>query len=59
MKFKVFVGVCLVAISYGALYNDLPCWAQVFQPSLGCMRFDLGPDETSQKLNKLFSPPGR
>ena len=36
MKFRILVGVSLVAIAYGVLYTNLPCCAQVFAPSFTC-----------------------
>ena len=36
MKFRWFVGACLVLIAYGVLYSHLPCWAQLMNPTVEC-----------------------
>lgn len=36
LKFKVLVAACLVAIAYGVVYSNLPCWAQVMGRTMWC-----------------------
>lgn len=57
--FRVLVVIFLAAIAYGALYHDLPCWAQVLDKTMYCqMKAGFEQEELRQAAWRKAHPHG-